>query len=360
MSDLVKADPRTEDTPLPPAMPADDLPPATSEPEPLDPGKAELARLRAEAEAEEAAGGGAPPDRASAAPQRAAEPVPAPAAPAEPAAPIMVPKARLDEALTRARAAEAAALRMEGMLQAVQRMPAAAPAAPAAPPAPTLEQLIQAEEVRIEEAATRFDAGEIAMVEFKRLERDAMAKIQGLREQALYEAVTARLPSGQPMSMTDQIFLDRRTAELEAANPWVQVIIQGGRIEGLVTMARAELAALGEPIQGDSPMETLRLREKVAELSGLYGPRWFPQHQTPAAAPAAPVRAPAAAPVARPAAPAAPAANALARVAAHPPNINQMGSTALASNDPTDEQIAAMTTDEIGALPPTVRARLRL
>ena len=271
----------------------------------------------------------------------------------------MVPKARFDEVNRRAQNAEAAVLRMEGMIQALQRPAAAAPAAPAAPPAPTLESLIQAEEVRIEEAATRFDAGETTMVEFKRVERDAMAKIQSLREQALYEAVTARLPAEQPMSMTDQIFLERRTAELEAANPWVGVIIQGGRIEGLVTMARAELEALGEPIQGDSPMETLRLREKVAELSGLYGPRWFPQHQIPAA-PAAPQR-PAAPPVARPAAPAAPAANAaLARVAAHPPNINQMGSPAPATTDPTEEQIAAMTTDEIGALPASVRARLSL
>lgn len=371
MSDLVTADPRPALIPakgdaLPPAMPPDDLPPIPSEAEPLDPGKAELARLRAEAEAEEAAAAApaapATPDPAIAAPVAPVEAPPAPAAAAEPAAPIMVPKARLDEALTRTRAAEAAALRMEGMLQALQRQPAA-PAAPAAPPAPTLESLIQAEEARIEEAATRFDAGETTMVEFKRVERDAMAKIQSLREQALYEAVTARLPAQQPMSMTDQIFLERRTAELEAANPWVGAIIQGGRIEGLVTMARAELEALGEPIQGDSPMETLRLREKVAELSGLYGPRWFPQHQIPAAAPAAPQRpapASATAPVARPAAPAAPAANALARVAAHPPNINQMGSPAPATADPTEEQIAAMTTDEIGALPASVRARLQI
>lgn len=370
MSDLVTADTRTALTPakgdaLPPAMPPDDLPPAPSEAEPLDPGKAELARLIAEADAEEAAAAApaapAAPDPTIAAPVAPVEAPPAPAAAAEPATPIMVPKARLDEALTRTKAAEAAVLRMEGMLQALQRQPAAAPAAPAAPPAPTLESLIQAEEARIDEAATRFDAGEITMVEFKRAERDAMAKIMGLRESALYEALAARTPAAPEMSMTDQFFLERRTAELEAANPWVGAIIQGGRIEGLVTMARAELEALGEPIQGDSPMETLRLREKVAELSGLYGPRWFPQHQIPAA-PAAPQR-PAAtvAPVARPAAPAAPAANAtLARVAAHPPNINQMGSPAPATTDPTEEQIAAMTTDEIGALPASVRARLSL
>ena len=356
MSDLVKAEPRPEDPNLPAILPHDDPDPPAPADEPIDAGKAELARLLREAEAEEAAAAaGTPPEPAPAAIPAAAAPAPAPAADA---AAIMIPKARLDEALTRNRHLEAAVLRMEGMIQAMQRgAPVPAPAEPQQPAAPTLEQLIQAEEGRIEEAATRFDAGEITMVEFKRVERDAGAKISSLREQALYEAISARIP-GQTLSMTDQLLLDRRTAALEAANPWLAVIGAGGRLDGLVALARAELAAIGEPIQGDGPMETLRLREKVAEMSGLYGPRWYPNAIQPASA--APQSAAAPAPTARPSAPAAPANNPLARVASHPPNINEMGSTALGSNDPTEAQLEAMSTDEIAALPAAVRARLQL
>jgi hypothetical protein len=353
MSDLVKADLRPEDPNLPAVLPHDDADPPPLADLPLDDGKAALERLRLEAEAEEAAAAaGSAPDPAPVAPVAPASPAPTP--PADPAQ-IMVPKARLDEALTRARNAEAGILRMEGMIQALQRgTPPAAPAQPPQPAAPTLEQLIQAEETRIEEAATRFDAGEITMVEFKRMERDAAAKIISLREQALFEAVMARVPQ---QGMADELIENRHLAALRKAHPWVAVIeADEGRLQVLVDLARATLQAEGQPI-GDGPAESLRLREKVAALADDFGPRWYPQHQAPA--PATPPRAPAPAPIpaSRPAAPA--ASNPLARVASHPPNINEMGSTALASNDPTEEMVAAMSTDEIAALPASVRARLQ-
>jgi len=68
--------------------------------------------------------------------------------------------------------------------------------------------------------------------------------------------------------------------------------------------------------------------------------------------------APAAAPARPPARPAS-ATNPVTRAAAHPPNINEMGTAGLASNDPTEEQIENMSSDEIGALPAATRARLQ-
>lgn len=339
---------------------ADNLPAVVPDNEPalpIDDGKAALEALRREVEEEEAAleaQQNAPP--AAPAPVAPAAVAP-PAEPAAPPAPIMVPKQRLDEALQRARAEHAERLRLEGALRAATAQQAA-PAAPAAPPAPTLDQLIQHEQGKIDEAATKFDAGEITMSEFVAVQRDAQNSIQSLREQALYEAVVARQPQ---MGMVDSIFLDRRTAELEASNPWLGVIAQdGNRMQAFAEVARADLAARGEPIQGDSPMETLRLREAMAELSNTYGPRWYPTLAQPAPAAAAPpgASAPAAAPARPPARPAS-ATNPVTRAAAHPPNINQMGSAGLASNDPTEEQLERMSSDEIGALPAATRARLQ-
>lgn len=331
--------------------------PDNTDPAPFDQGKADLEAARRAVEEEEAAlaaGQSAEPPAAVApvAPVAAAPP-----APATPPAPIMVPKQRLDEALQRARAEQAERLRLEGALRAATAQQAA-PAAPAAPPAPTLDQLIQVEQGKIDEAATKFDAGEITLSDFVAVQRDANNLIQSLREQALYEAVTARMPQ---MGMVDSMFLDRRTAELEAANPWLGVIAQdGNRMQAFADVARADLAARGEPIQGDSPVETLRLREAMAELSNTYGPRWYPSLAQPAPAAAAPpgAPAPAAAPAQRPTARPAPAVNPAIRAAAHPPNINEMGTAGLASNDPTEEQIANMSSDEIGALPAATRARL--
>ena len=329
-----------------------------NEPAPIDEGKVALEALRREVEEEEAAlvadqPAEIPPAVVRVAPA-AKDPV---AVPATPPAPIMIPKPRFDALAQRAHAAEAEMLRLQGELRAANARPAAT-AAPAAPPTPTLDQLIQAEQGKIDEAATTFDAGEITMSQFVAVQRDAQNLIQSLREQALYEAVTARQPQ---MGMVDEIFLKRRTDELEASNPWLGVIAQdGNRMQAFADVARADMAARGEPIQGDSPMETLRLREAMAELSNTYGPRWYPTLTQPAPAAAAPpgAPAPAAAPARPPARPAS-ATNPVTRAAAHPPNINEMGTAGLASNDPTEEQIENMSSDEIGALPAATRARLQ-
>jgi hypothetical protein len=323
---------------------------------PIDDGKAALEALRREVEAEEAALAAGQTTEPAAAVAPVAPVVAAPAAePAAPPAPIMVPKQRLDALAQRARNAEAEMLRLQGELRAATARQAA-PAAPAAPPAPTLDQLLQAEQTNIDEAATKFDAGEITMSDFVAVQRDAQTAISSLREQALYEALSSRQPQ---MGMADELILTRRTAELEAANPWLGVMAKdGNRLQALADVARADLAARGEPIRGDSPLETLRLREATAELSNLYGPRWYPNLAQPAPAAAAPQSAPASAAPAMPPARPAPVANPVLRAAAHPPNINQMGTAGLASNDPSEEQIENMSSDEIGALPAATRARL--
>lgn len=332
------------------------VPDNTPDPAPFDQGKADLEAARLAVEEEEAALAAAPQNEPIA-PVTPVVPA-AVAPPVEPArpAPIMIPKPRFDALAQRAHAAEAEMLRLQGELRAATARQAA-PAAPAAPPTPTLDQLIQHEQGKIDEAATKFDAGEITMSDFVAVQRDANNSIQSLREQALYEAVVARQPQ---MGMVDSIFLDRRTAELEASNPWLGVIAQdGNRMQAFAEVARADLAARGEPIQGDSPMETLRLREAMAELSNTYGPRWYPNLIQPAPAAAAPPGAPAsAAAPARPPTRPASATNPVTRAAAHPPNINQMGTAGLPSNDPTDEQLEAMSTDQIAMLPAATRTRL--
>jgi hypothetical protein len=328
-----------------------------NDPAPFDAGKAELEAARRAVEEEDAALAAAgQTTEAAAAVAPVAPAVAAPAAePAAPPAPIMVPKQRLDALAQRARAAEAEMLRLQGELRAVTARQAA-PAAPAAPPAPTLDQLLQAEQTKIDEAATKFDAGEITMSDFVAVQRVAQNSIQSLREQALYEALASRQPQ---MGMADELILTNRTAELEAANPWLGVIAKdGNRLQALADVARADLAARGEPIQGDSPLETLRLREATARLSNRYGPEWYPNLVQPAPAAAAPPGAPAPAAPAMPPARPAPVANPVLRAAAHPPNINTMGTAGLASNDPTEEQIENMSSDEIGALPAATRARL--
>ncbi len=331
--------------------------PDNTDPAPFDQGKADLEAARRAVEEEEAAlaaGQSAEPPAAVApvAPVAAAPP-----APATPPAPIMVPKQRLDEALSRARAEHAERLRLEGALRAATAQQAA-PAAPAAPPAPTLDQLIQVEQGKIDEAATRFDAGEITMSEFVAVQRDANNLIQSLREQALYEAVVARQPQ---MGMVDSIFLDRRTAELEASEP-LAGRHRSGR-EPDAGLCRRGACGLGCPRRADpgrqpdgdaSParshggtVQHLRppvVPEPCPAGSGRRRASWRPGSR----------RCPGPRPPARPA----PAVNPAIRAAAHPPNINEMGTAGLASNDPSEEQLANMSSDEIGALPAATRARL--
>ena len=321
-----------------------------------DPDEVSLAAARAEVAAEEG-GTPAPTQQTPAATPNPQQQQPAPTQ--RQAAPIMIPKGRLDEALRANEALKAEVTYLQGAAAARAAMATQPPAgtAPAvvAPATITPQQFIAEHQARIEAAAMQFDQGEITMAQFVKVQAEANGQIAAAREQALL----AQMPRStiQP-GIADAHIMAQQVQELEAAHPWSKVL-SNQELTFLTNLARQEAIGLGKPI-GTGPIETMRLRKSVAELTSVYGPRWYP-HRTAQVGVTLPTpqQQQQNQPNPPPASPQAQAGQRkLAIAAAHPPNINQVGAGGNSTELITAEQVAAMTTDEIEALPPQVRQRI--
>lgn len=274
----------------------------------------------------------------------------------------MVPKARLDESLRAQKAASDQVAYLQGVIATMQAQGqgGTAPAAPAPQPQavqpaqqPDDVQTIAQHQASVEDAAAKFDAGEITMTEFVKVQTEANNAIAALREASM-------AAPRQTIGLADAEIMAAHQAQLEQQHPWA-LVLSVPELKLLAEYARGEAIALGKPI-GSGPAETVRLRQAVAELSDLYGPRWYPERVQEVAGVAANQNQ-----QGRPAQPQTPARplspqaqqglRKIALAQSHPPNINHAGSPGNTADVYSEDRIAAMTTDEIEALPPDIRRR---
>ena len=176
--------------------------------------------------------------------------------------------------------------------------------------------------------------------------------IANLREQAMLAVIGSQMPK-QQISLTDADLLARQQADLEARHPWSKMLTTD-ELKHLANVATGEFAALGRPIVG-GPADTLRLRQRVAQLADKFGPDWYPNATQSPAAPAQAAPAPQPQPTAAQRGQAGAAKLALA--ANHPPQVNRAGAPST-SDTVTAAQVAQMSTEEIAALPAATRQRL--
>jgi hypothetical protein len=334
--------PGTNDPHLPP--PAD--PQAGQSPAmPDDPDEAELAEARREAAAAES-----PAELQSAAGQ---EPKPAhqnTEAPAK-SAPGPIPYERFAEVAAELRKVRESEAYLQGQLDALRaaKPPTETPPVvenPSAAPANPADE-IKALRAKVEEAAERFDNGEIGMREYEQVRAQAEDRIAELNLQRV-----AQPPSG---GLADEALLASHAARLDAEHPYLPVL-ELSQLRELQAMAEAAALVRGQPY-GQGPRELMRLRQDVARLSDIHGPEMVPNFKPPARSPSstAPSNGTGRYPDLSPAAQA--RARKLEMAADMPPNVNEMGSAG-GTDGFSDARINAMTDDEIAALPAAVRARI--
>ena len=278
-----------------------------------------------------------------AAPAAAAQAEPKPAEPAKPASPPdqMIPKARLDEVLSKLSEAERRNAFLEGALTA-RTEPKAEPAKqePAAPQR-TLDQ-IEAEKLAL---ADQFDQGKISATEW---EREKIALDREAR------ALTEKPAAAAAPAQSDDLFLEVLTQKLEQKHPYSTLITNDTDWDFIEVKARQELTANGQPLT-DSPADTLLLRQKMAELTDVYGPLMTGKTLNKSA-PAGTGNPPATTPAASPTA-AARAAK-LGMAESLPPDISNLGGSPASGTEISETALLNMSDDEIGALPETTRRRI--
>lgn len=280
----------------------------------------------------------------------------------DPAAPApMIPKARLDEVLQKAQEARDAALYWKGVAEA--RAAAGQPQgqqpqqqAEQQPQAPDFEAQIKAERDKVLDAARRYDEGEITYSELKQSEIAAEDTIATLRKQAEQQHTASQKPAYDPSdpknwALSDQQYLEQQERKLLAEHPNLGAMNET-QVQALVRLAYQEAHAIGRPF-GVGPAETARLREHIATLSDVYGPRWGVQVPTkPAIQGGQKPQQPQLSPQAQA------RVGKMALQTQLPPDTNGMGQGAAPNQQISDADIMRMSDEEIAALPPAMRNRL--
>jgi hypothetical protein len=255
--------------------------------------QAALEAVKAEQQPDPGTPGGEPSDPpAPAAPDAGAAPA-APAAGAAPGQkpqgqkPIMVPKARLDEALRDRQHYSDMAHYLKGQLDIMAqtgRQPAPAdagqPASQQQDQQPTPQDRMKA--LRAEKLKVEKEYEEAQITSEQRAEKlaDIDDKIMDAKIEAKNPAPTKQTQA--PSSVMDQALENAHAVQLESHFPYLKVM-DDQQLQFMSHMAHTEAAALGRPY-GAGPAENIKLRQRVAELSNLYGPQWHPtfdpkQHQ---------------------------------------------------------------------------------
>ncbi len=294
----------------------------------------------------------------------------------------MIPKPRFDEAVHEARAATLEAQReaeywrgiAQGMAMAKptsgssagQTAPQAGrPGMPQASADPNVRlQQIKAEKRRLRE---QYDDGALSYADMQdkidALEEEGWS----IRNQSIQSRGAPQVPQG---GVTLDDLLDEPTAELEQQHPYTLVIptndglgkMRWDYLETEATLQLAREGALSNPNRGPMNVrEHLALRTRMAELTDVYGPTWYPdnkpQQQGQQPAPALPGQGNAGQrsglttrQQAR--------ASKLDLAAGHPPNVSDLGASGMSEDGVTDERLLSMTEDEIAALPSSVRRKI--
>ncbi|CAB4144158.1 hypothetical protein UFOVP469_15 [uncultured Caudovirales phage] len=252
----------------------------------------------------------------------------------------------------RADALEALLRQAQSGTQVAAVPPEQVAAAPASPE--QTRELILAQRTKIMEAAQSFDEGALTMAQFVAAQNEAASEIERL------QGLAAPVQQRQGASLADTMILTQHLERLNQAHPWVAVLTQP-ELEALADMAVVEAQATGQPIitgQNATSQDTMRLREAVARLSGVFGPRWHPERVAEAA-----TTQPSGGANSRPGAGGAVpnGASAAAKIALannHPPNTNQSGHAPSVTGQLSEEQILNMSQEDWAALPAATRDKL--
>lgn len=397
MSDSTELTVAREPTPSPAPSPAKPGPEAgdtgfqpTSSPPtgPEDPDVRALREAQEEAD-REARGGDTPPPQSASRTEETPQPAPQQSG-GRGKGKLVVPKARLDEALQKEREAREEAARLRGRLEALEastRQPAPGTAAPppAQAPAPTGQMTGPNGEVRRATDAERqeraaqiadlrsralaladqFDQGEITMRAYVEGSHQLIDAETAIRETDLAQFLLSSVPRppAPQIAYSDQALLNEQLGQLQQEFPWVAVL-NADQTTFLADTATREAASRGAPY-GQGVQETMRLRRHIAELAQDFGPRWYPgvdpvqllNEGNQAPSPAAP--RPAAPASSSPAAPTPPASRPAPRVIGqHPPDVHNLGNPNSRNGEVTEADVDNMSTEEIAALPASVRERL--
>lgn len=225
----------------------------------------------------------------------------------------------------------------------------------------SIPEAIQAEGARLIAAAKQFDQGDLSMEQYKLIELQAEDRIAALRAQHLIAHVQSTQPTGNTVGIADAHVLEQHLERMSQEHPW-SALLNDQEIDWLAAVARDEFRGRGQPIAAGNHVDTLRLRQRVAELSDTFGPQWYPNHQI--AQPQQPTAQPSQQGVTRPQAVGNQRVQQVARLAAvannQPPSLSQAGHADTGDAAMTSDKIGTMSEDEILALPRAVRDRFLL
>jgi hypothetical protein len=343
-------------TPPPPAQVED------KETEVVDIDEQELRDAQAEAEAEKADADDAETEPAEAGAQspQGQQPAQPPQGEQQP----MIPKARVDEIIAQRDKHSQEAAYWRGVAEATKyHQPQPQAGQPAQPQQPTAEQRLAAIQAQQDELAAKFDNGELTMQDLKRQERALASHEHAIREEMRAAKAPPPQQQNQPQAEVD-LFLDSLTARLEQEHPWVDVLDKvGSKADWDYVKARAMETLQSKGINPhDGKRGTYELRREMAEYVDQIGASLLtdrarargipvPGSQTPAAQQSG----------ARTMSPEAAArAKKLDLASRAPPNLSSMnGNTGdNVSGVPSEARLEAMSDDEIGALPDSLRRKL--
>ncbi len=257
----------------------------------------------------------------------------------DPKAGEMVPIGALHESRGLLRDSELQRARLEGMLAASQQQAQqGVTPTPGQPAQPTQspEDQVTALNAQIDELWQKGDDGELSLVEIRKQERAIEAQIKTVQGNAGGPVQ----PQGQHPPQLDAT-IETNLVRLESDYPVITALDEV-QMSQFVRQAYESAQAEGKPI-GAGALETMRLHNMAAKHAHEHYGKFYATPATPEAAPAAPGTP------AQPQVPAAPGGGlspeAQARAAkmdlaaAHPPNINSLGTSA--DGQLSDEQISS-------------------
>lgn len=277
----------------------------------------------------------------------------------------MIPKARLDEALSRADALRQQVAFLQGKVSALETT-GGTPAAPGAGQQ-QVQQVdeLEAAQAELESLADQFDQGELTAKQWEQKRATVQSRIDGIKEARILAKVNERTaPATDP---TNELAVQERIAQIEAQHPYANLVfpereptdpqqrqLTMQRVEMIRTEAIANLtnAHPGMQFSDANPRHRLMLIEEQARLTDTYGPHWFPNANVvkPAGNGAA---------AAGGAKPLSPQANdrllALQTAGNQPANIHTMGAPSGGTQQIDEASIAQMSDDEILRLPQSLR-----
>ena len=255
-----------------------------------------------------------------------------------------IPKARFDQVLKERDEAKTKATFAEGKLEALKNQQPQVPQEPARR-VPTSQEAIDFYRGKIDEAAKKFDDGEVSYQETKRLEFAANDKIREI-ERTEQERQRQSEPQTPQVNVAEEMRNERFIQTLEEKHPYsANGVIQGGERWALI-QSEAKQALVNEGVSNPTQNQFV---EAVAKMTDKYGPLWV--GELPGSKPTVQTSN-------TPKPTAKQVGAKLDLAGQHPANVGELGSSGV-SEGLTESKIMAMSEEEMDALPDSVLDKFR-